>query len=114
MSEDPTRYEALILCRDAAGSDSQMARDLGVAQPKVWRWINQSKQLPSEFVLAAERIYGVSRHWLRPDIYPVDLPPAPSRWASVDRRTAARSNGVDRRMNGVALNKGDKIKGVAL
>lgn len=73
MDEDLTPYEALVLCRDRAGSDSQMARDLEVSQPKVWRWINQSKLLPAEYVLSAEDLYGVSRHQLRPDIYPASL-----------------------------------------
>lgn len=73
MDEDITPYEALVLCRDKAGSDSQMARDLQVSQPKVWRLINQSKLLPAEYVLAAEALYGVSRHHLRPDIYPATL-----------------------------------------
>jgi DNA-binding transcriptional regulator YdaS (Cro superfamily) len=114
MIEAPTRYEALVMCRDRAGSDSQMARDLETTQPKVWRWINQSKQLPPEYVLVAERIYGVSRHHLRPDIYPVDLPPASSRWSGVDRYAAARANGVDRRGSRVSLNNAPKSKGVGL
>ncbi len=74
MNEAMTRYEALLACRDAAGSDSQLARDLSVdevvTQPRVWRWINQTKQMPPEYVLLAESLYGVSRHALRPDIYP--------------------------------------------
>jgi len=70
MDSELTRYEALIACRDSAGSDSQMARDLGVPQSTMWRWINQTKQLPAEYVLMAERLYRVSRHDLRPDIYP--------------------------------------------
>jgi DNA-binding transcriptional regulator YdaS (Cro superfamily) len=77
MDEDPTPYEALVQCRDRAGSDSQMARDLQVSQPKVWRWINQSKLLPAEYVLTAEDFYGVSRHHLRPDIYPASQTIAP-------------------------------------
>lgn len=88
MVEKLTRYEALVQCRKAAGSDSQLARDLGVAQPTVWRWINQSKQMPAEHVLDAERLYGVSRHDLRPDIYPRNYPLAPDdarcRWIGVD------------------------------
>jgi len=87
-----TRYEALIACRDTAASDSQMARDLDVTQPRVWRWINQSKQMPGEYVLLAEKLYGVSRHDLRPDIYPRDYPPAPD--------AGDRFLGVDRRVNG--------------
>ncbi|MBR2270399.1 MAG: helix-turn-helix domain-containing protein [Sphingobium sp.] len=113
MSEDMTRYEALVLCRDQAGSDSQMARDLEVPQPKVWRWINQSKQLPGEYVLLAERLYGVPRHLLRPDLYPVDLPPAP-RWYGTDRHTGARIYGLDRRHGRVALDRGAETKGASL
>lgn len=72
MDRSKTRYEALLACRDKAGSDSQMARDLEVPQSTMWRWLHQSKQLPAEYVLTAERLYGVSRHDLRPDIYPVE------------------------------------------
>lgn len=72
MDNAPTRYEALLACRDKAGSDSQMARDLDVPQSTMWRWINQTKLLPAEYVLQAERLYGVSRHFLRPDIYPLE------------------------------------------
>lgn len=69
-----------------------MARDLDVTQPRVWRWVHQSKQLPSTHVLLAEKLYGVSRHDLRPDIYPRDYPPAPD--------ASERFLGVDRRVNG--------------
>lgn len=65
-----------------------MARDLEVTQPRVWRWIHQSKQLPSAHVLLAEKLYGVSRHDLRPDIYPRNYPPAPDtneRFLGVDQ-----------------------------
>lgn len=49
-----------------------MARDLDVSQPTVWRWINENGRMPAEHVLRAEQLYGVSRHDLRPDIYPVE------------------------------------------
>lgn len=68
----PTRFEALQAAVEKAGGQSQFARDLGTHQPTVWRWLHQSKQLPAEYVLATERLYGVSRHDLRPDIYPVE------------------------------------------
>lgn len=87
MDNDLTRYEALIACRDCAGSDSQMARDLGVPQSTMWRWLNQTKRLPAEYVLKAEELYGVSRHALRPDIYPVETTPVARRRAG--RRSAA-------------------------
>lgn len=62
-----------------------MADAFGVSQPTVWRWINQSKQLPAHHVLQAEAATGVSRHALRPDIYPVEVPHAPPAWQGVDR-----------------------------
>lgn len=76
MSKALTRYEALKAVRDAFVSQEDMADQLGVSQATVSRWLAQSKQLPAEYVLAAEALTGVSRHLLRPDIYPVDLPPA--------------------------------------
>jgi DNA-binding transcriptional regulator YdaS (Cro superfamily) len=88
MSEQPTRYEALMACRKAAGSDSQMGRDLGIPQSTMWRILHQTKRLPAEFVLLAERLYGVSRHDLRPDIYPREV--------MVDQRAGSRLFGVDR------------------
>jgi len=62
---------------DAAGSQSKLARALGVSSTAVWKWVQSSKRLPAEYVLTAERLYGVSRHDLRPDIYPRNYPPAP-------------------------------------
>lgn len=79
-----SRFEALIACRDMAGSDSQLGRDLDIPQSTMWRIIHQSKQLPAEYVLKAERLYGVSRHELRPDIYPRSYPPAPEYLAGSD------------------------------
>lgn len=64
-------------------TQEEMAEAFGVSQPTVSRWIGQSKQMPAEYVLLAERLTGVPRHLLRPDIYPVDLPPAPN-WCGVD------------------------------
>lgn len=111
MDEELSRYEALVLCRDRAGSDSQMARDLGVPQPKVWRWINQSKQMPAEFVLLSEQLYGVSRHSIRPDIYPVEMLEASSRWSGIDQRAGIRSNGVDGRSVRVPFNRSGNSQG---
>lgn len=70
METHHTRFEALQAAVTKAGGQSQFARDVGTTQPTVWRWLNQSRQLPAEYVLLAERLYGVSRHDLRPDIYP--------------------------------------------
>jgi DNA-binding transcriptional regulator YdaS (Cro superfamily) len=93
-----TRLEALNAAVDTAGSQSEFARKMGVPQPTVWRWLNQSKQLPAEYVLTAERLYGVSRHDLRPDIYPrpISTGAEPVRDIMTDQATATRFMGVDR------------------
>jgi DNA-binding transcriptional regulator YdaS (Cro superfamily) len=100
MSTSATRYEALCACVAAAGDQSKLGRALGVAQATIWRWLNQSKQMPAEYVLRAEALYGVSRHDLRPDIYPrephgdvtnmIDHP-GEDRFVGIDVRRAGRA-----------------------
>ena len=65
-------HDALRRLEVAAGSQSALARALGVSQPTVWHWLNISRRLPAEKVLKAENLYGISRHDLRPDIYPLE------------------------------------------
>lgn len=96
--EQLTRFEALKACRDKAGSDSQMARDLNVAQPTVWRWLNQTRQMPAEHVRNAEAKYGVSKELLRPDIYPREAmvdQHATDRFCGIDMRVGERRTGSD-------------------
>ena len=114
-----TRFEALTAAVASAGSQAAFARALDVAQPTVWRWVKQTKQLPAEHVLRAEEATGVSRHDLRPDIYPRDH--------MVDRRAglhcdlATGQNGFvpphdcqnSDRFYGVDFNRGDRMKGAA-
>ncbi|NBC35527.1 hypothetical protein GTZ99_03040 [Novosphingobium sp. FSY-8] len=95
MVADITPYEALMLAVDRAGSQSALARELGTSHTAVWKWVQSSKRLPAEHVLAVEAATGVSRHHLRPDIYPIELPPV-GRWYGVDQTTSrAHFNGRD-------------------
>lgn len=57
-------------------SQSEMARALGVTQPTIWHWLNKSRRVPAEYVLKVEEKTGVSRHDLRPDLYPREATPA--------------------------------------
>lgn len=99
MDTIPTPFEALISAVDAAGGQSALGRICGVGQPAVWKWLQSSKRLPGEHVLAVETATGVSRHHLRPDLYPLDLAPGP-RWYGVDQ-------GANRRhFNGLSFSKG--------
>lgn len=58
---DPGLDEAIR----AAGSVSELARQLGISQPSVSNWI----RVPAERVLSVESITGVNRMTLRPDLY---------------------------------------------
>jgi DNA-binding transcriptional regulator YdaS (Cro superfamily) len=62
----------------AAGGQSALARTLKVTPQAVQRWCALGK-VPAERVLEIEAASGVSRHELRPDIYPI---PKPSQLAS--------------------------------
>lgn len=53
-----------------AGGQSALARAIGVQQCHVWNWLNRNKKVPAQHVLNIEKATGVSRHDLRPDIYP--------------------------------------------
>ncbi len=65
----------LVALRDAikkAGGQAKLAEHVGVGQTAVANWVNRSKRIPVEHVLDVERVTGVSRHALRPDIYPLE------------------------------------------
>ena len=50
------------------GTVSELARQLGIRHPALYKW----RQVPAERVLKLEQITGISRHDIRPDIYPRD------------------------------------------
>lgn len=65
-------YDALKKAISIAGSQAEIARVCGVSTTAVWKWVTFSKRVPAEFVLKVESRTKVSRHELRPDIYPVE------------------------------------------
>jgi len=69
---------ALERAVDAAGGQSAFARFVGVSQPTVWAWLKHGKPLPAEFVLKTEAEFSISRHELRPDLYPLEHGSSPS------------------------------------
>lgn len=70
-------FEALKRAVTVLGGQSAMARLIGVTQPTVWAWLDRAKPLPAEHVLKVEEATGISRHDLRPDLYPREATPAP-------------------------------------
>lgn len=61
---------ALNEARTAAGGSSAIARALGLTPQAVLQW----RAVPAERVLDVEKISGVSRYRLRPDVFG-DSPP---------------------------------------
>jgi len=94
MDITSTPFEALQRAVEKAGSQAEIARIAGVTQPAVWKWVQSSKRVPAEFVLKIEAATGVSRHDLRPDIYPREV--------MTDRHVGTRFTGVDRFAGNVA------------
>ena len=74
--------EALDRAIDAAGSQSELARQLGVSPQSVAGW--KQKRVPAERCLAIEQVTRVPCWALRPDVFP-----RPRRLA---RRRAVGSN----------------------
>lgn len=74
MDTAPTPFEALQTAIRKAGSQSELARLCGVSQPAVWKWVQSSKRVSHDYALRVEEVTGVSRHHLRPDLYPSTLP----------------------------------------
>lgn len=71
-------HDALVAAVEHVGTQAAMAQLLGISQPSVWKWLNKKRPLPPEHVLTVEAATGISRHDLRPDIYPREAPRPPA------------------------------------
>lgn len=54
------------------GGQNAIARGIGVSQASIWRKLNDKQPIPAEWVLPVEKLSKISRHRLRPDIYPLE------------------------------------------
>ncbi len=55
-----------------AGSQSAFGRIVGKRQSVIHDWLREERSLPAELVFAVEAATGISRHELRPDLYPIE------------------------------------------
>lgn len=53
------------------GVRALIAREFGISQQAVDQWV-QKGSVPAERVLGVEKLTGISRHTLRPDLYPME------------------------------------------
>lgn len=62
---------ALEKAVEVAGGQKALADCIGTTQSQVWYWLERAKRgVPGEFALKIESATGISRHDLRPDLYP--------------------------------------------
>lgn len=97
MEPNPASLAALRTAIARAGSQTALARACGLTQPAISLWIKRNKPVPADYVLSIEAATGVSRHLLRPDIYPVEVVTAPAVGHGVDRgdgRVSFQNGGI--------------------
>lgn len=70
MDETGLKIEAVAKAADCVGGVAKLAARLGISRPAIYQW----SRVPAERVLAIETATDgrVSRHDLRPDLYPMD------------------------------------------
>jgi DNA-binding transcriptional regulator YdaS (Cro superfamily) len=83
------RMQALAKAVEIAGSQAELARRLReikqnpkIKQAHVWNWLNRDKQVPADMAIPIETAVAdeltkeprVTRHDLRPDLYPAPGP----------------------------------------
>ena len=60
--------QAIAHACDSVGGQAALARAIGRPEETVSDWVNGKSLVDPEFVVEIERITGVSRHELRPDL----------------------------------------------
>ncbi|MNJ71009.1 hypothetical protein D3C77_675080 [compost metagenome] len=55
-----------------AGGQAELARRCNTSQPRIWQCVHRNQRVPADLVIPFERAVDgqVTRHQLRPDLYP--------------------------------------------
>jgi DNA-binding transcriptional regulator YdaS (Cro superfamily) len=67
-----TPVEAFAEAIRRVATQEAFATGVGTSQQRISYLVTRKRPLPGELVIAAEHLTGVSRHDLRPDLYPHD------------------------------------------
>lgn len=86
--------EAMTLATKSAGSQTALARHLGCTPQNVQRMC-ATGNVPAKHVIKIEAVTGVSRHSLRPDLYPE----APQIMGEIMQKKSAPAQCVDSAVN---------------
>ena len=78
MITTPTPLEAITIAIEIAGSQVDLARRCDCSQTAVWKWLQSAKRVGDGYALLVEYATGMSRHFLRPDLYPLEGRPTPA------------------------------------
>lgn len=70
MARTRTPFAAFQSAVKKAGGQTAFAAICGCTQGNIWQLLKKESQLPAQYVLSVEAATGISRHELRPDIYP--------------------------------------------
>lgn len=90
MGKQCDMSDGLTLLRRTRGAQAKVARELGVTRAAVAKW----EKIPAERVVEVERVTGIPREELRPDLYRIALssdvaaPCATDSMASTDQAAA--------------------------
>ncbi len=72
MTRSVLKNQILMKAVKKVGSQTKLAAAINTTQQNIWWWLYQANAINAEYVIAIEKVSGVSRHELRPDIYPKD------------------------------------------
>lgn len=84
MESSVTPQNALEEALRRAGSQSALARILGIKQPSVHKALRAKRQVSAEEAVVLERELGIPRHESRPDLFQPDPAPAADAGALVE------------------------------
>lgn len=98
MGSPPENTERRFLEQavEIAGGQSALARACGVTQGHVWAWLNKSGRCPAKYVFPVEAATNtkITRHQLRPDLYPENEPRTPEPMTKSDKKSKPKKDAL--------------------